>query len=128
MLRDKNDDSDEVAGSAADFVKVTEQTTSIKFDISIPYTIPSDGQYQTVNIRNLQLDADFEYYTAPKLSDKAYLIAKVKNWEDKNLLPGEANIIFEDMYVGKTMINPNQTSDTLNLSMGRDKKISIKRL
>jgi uncharacterized protein (TIGR02231 family) len=31
------------------------------------------------------------------------------------------------MYVGKTQINPSQTSDTLSLSMGRDKKISIKR-
>jgi len=31
------------------------------------------------------------------------------------------------MYVGKTFIEPNQTSDTLNLSMGRDKKVSIKR-
>ena len=30
-------------------------------------------------------------------------------------------------YVGKTFINANATSDTLNLSMGRDKKISIKR-
>jgi uncharacterized protein (TIGR02231 family) len=43
------------------------------------------------------------------------------------LLPGEANIIFEGLYVGKTTINPNQTADTLNLSMGRDKKINIKR-
>lgn len=42
-------------------------------------------------------------------------------------MPGEANIIFEGLYVGKTNINPNQTADTLNLSMGRDKKISIKR-
>jgi uncharacterized protein (TIGR02231 family) len=31
------------------------------------------------------------------------------------------------MYIGKTYIDPNQTSDTLNLSMGRDKKVSIKR-
>lgn len=31
------------------------------------------------------------------------------------------------MYVGKTFIEPTQTSDTLNLSMGRDKKVSIKR-
>jgi hypothetical protein len=42
-------------------------------------------------------------------------------------LPGEANIIFEGMYVGKTFINPNQTADALSLSMGRDKKISIER-
>ena len=31
------------------------------------------------------------------------------------------------MYVGKTNINPNQTADTLKLSMGRDKKIAISR-
>ena len=35
--------------------------------------------------------------------------------------------MFEGMDVGKTVINPKQTADTLNLSMGRDKKISIKR-
>ncbi len=54
-------------------------------------------------------------------------MAEIKDYSKYNLLPGEANIIFEGMYVGKTTINPNQTSDTLNLSMGRDKKINIKR-
>jgi uncharacterized protein (TIGR02231 family) len=54
-------------------------------------------------------------------------LAEISDYSKYNLLPGEANIIFEGMYVGKTNINPNQTSDTLNLSMGRDKKISIKR-
>ena len=54
-------------------------------------------------------------------------MAEIKDYSKYNLLPGEANIIFEGLYVGKTQINPNQTSDTLNLSMGRDKKISIKR-
>jgi uncharacterized protein (TIGR02231 family) len=54
-------------------------------------------------------------------------LAEINDYSKYNLLPGEANIIFEGMYVGKTHINPNQTSDTLNLSMGRDKKVSIKR-
>ena len=54
-------------------------------------------------------------------------MAEISDYSKFNLLPGEANIIFEGMYVGKTVINPNQTTDTLNLSMGRDKKISIKR-
>jgi uncharacterized protein (TIGR02231 family) len=54
-------------------------------------------------------------------------LAEISDYSKYNLLPGEANIIFEGMYVGKTNINPNQTSDTLNLSMGRDKKISLKR-
>jgi uncharacterized protein (TIGR02231 family) len=54
-------------------------------------------------------------------------LAELNDYAKYNLLPGEANIVFEGMYVGKTTINPNQTQDTLNLSMGRDKKISIKR-
>lgn len=54
-------------------------------------------------------------------------MAEISDYSKYNLLPGEANIIFEGLYVGKTYINANQTSDTLNLSMGRDKKISIKR-
>jgi uncharacterized protein (TIGR02231 family) len=58
---------------------------------------------------------------------EAFLLAEISDYSKFNLLPGEANIIFEGMYVGKTTINPNQTADTLNLSMGRDKKIAIKR-
>ena len=54
-------------------------------------------------------------------------MAEIVDYSKYNLLNGEANIIFEGMYVGKTNINTNQTSDTLSLSMGRDKKISIKR-
>ena len=32
------------------------------------------------------------------------------------------------MYAGKTYIDPLQTTDTLSLSMGRDKKISVERV
>src|SRR5690606_39731533 len=44
-----------------------------------------------------------------------------------NFVPGDANIIFKHMFVGQSYINPAITMDTLNLSMGRDKAISIKR-
>ena len=33
----------------------------------------------------------------------------------------------DDTYVGKSVIDPNTTADTLNLSLGRDKRIAIKR-
>lgn len=44
-----------------------------------------------------------------------------------NLLPGDANIIFEGTYVGKSFIDPNSTFDTLNLTLGRDKRVVIKK-
>jgi uncharacterized protein (TIGR02231 family) len=73
------------------------------------------------------LPATYKYYAVPRVEKEAFLLAEISDYSKYNLLTGEANIIFEGMYVGKTVINPNQTSDTLNLSMGRDKKISIKR-
>ena len=47
--------------------------------------------------------------------------------ESLNLLPGEANIIFEGTYVGKTFIDPSATTDTLNLTLGRDKRVVVKK-
>lgn len=61
------------------------------------------------------------------MDKEAFLLAEIIDYSKYNLLQGEANIIFEGMYVGKTMINPNQTADTLKLSMGRDKNIAITR-
>ena len=78
-------------------------------------------------MKDLKLPATYKYYAVPKVEKEAFLLAEISEYSKFNLLPGEANIIFEGIYVGKTMINPNQTSDTLNLSMGRDKKIAIKR-
>jgi uncharacterized protein (TIGR02231 family) len=42
-------------------------------------------------------------------------------------MPAEANIIFEGTYVGKSFIDPNSTNDTLNLTLGRDKRVVVKR-
>ena len=49
------------------------------------------------------------------------------DWESLNLLPGDANIIFEGTYVGKSFIDPSSTLDTLNLTLGRDKRVVIKK-
>ena len=54
-------------------------------------------------------------------------MAKATGWEEYSLLPGEANIFFEGTFVGKTFIDPNNIKDTLLLSLGRDKRIVVKR-
>ena len=43
------------------------------------------------------------------------------------MLPGVANIIMDQTYIGKSVIDPNSTADTLNLSLGKDKRVNIKR-
>jgi len=113
--------------SVSNYTNIQENQLNISFDIDIPYDILSNGKAHSVALKEINLPATYKYYAAPRIEKEAFLLAEISDYSKYNLLPGEANIIFEGMYVGKTNINPNQTSDTLNLSMGRDKKISIKR-
>ncbi|MFL9844228.1 DUF4139 domain-containing protein [Flavobacterium rhizosphaerae] len=110
-----------------DYTEIIENQLNISFDIDIPYDISSNGKAHSVNLKEINLPANYRHYSAPRVDEEAYLLAEITDYSKYNLLPGEANIIFDGMYIGKTTINPNQTADTLNLSMGRDKRISIKR-
>ncbi|MFM9989463.1 DUF4139 domain-containing protein [Flavobacterium sp.] len=115
------------ASSISDYTTINENQLNVSFDIDIPYDILSNGKAHSVALKEIKLPASYKYYAAPRVEKEAFLLAEIADYSKYNLLPGEANIIFEGMYVGKTMINPSQTSDTLNLSMGRDKKVAIKR-
>lgn len=113
--------------SITNYTTINENQLNVSFDIDIPYDILSNGKVHSVTLKEIDLPATYKYYAVPRVDKEAFLLAEISDYSKYNLLPGEANIIFEGMYVGKTTINPNQTADTLNLSMGRDKKISIKR-
>ncbi|TXI62985.1 MAG: mucoidy inhibitor MuiA family protein [Flavobacterium sp.] len=123
----KKDKAEMNESSISNYTTINENQLNVSFDIDIPYDILSNGKAHSVALKDLKLPATYKYYAVPKVEKEAFLLAEISEYSKFNLLPGEANIIFEGMYVGKTMINPNQTSDTLNLSMGRDKKIAIKR-
>ncbi|PVX45710.1 uncharacterized protein (TIGR02231 family) [Flavobacterium sp. 103] len=113
--------------SVSDYTTVSENQLNVSFDIDIPYDILSNGKVHSVSLKEIKLPASYKYYTVPKADKDAFLLAQIADYSKYNLLRGEANIIFEGMYVGKTFIEPSQTSDTLSLSMGRDKKVTIKR-
>ncbi len=78
-------------------------------------------------MKEYELPAVYKYYSVPKMDKDAFLIAEIADWEQLNLIPGPANIIFDGTYVGKSFIDPNSTQDTLNISLGRDRKIVVKR-
>ncbi|PNW26445.1 hypothetical protein BKP44_16960 [Formosa algae] len=106
--------------------QVVKQTT-VDFAIDIPYSVKSDNKSYTVDMANYQLPADYNYICVPKIEKDAFLIAEVSDWEKYNLLEGEANLFFEDTYVGKTLLDTRYASDTLKISLGRDKNVSVKR-
>ncbi|WP_443945886.1 DUF4139 domain-containing protein [Pedobacter sp. AW1-32] len=107
------------------YTSVNESQLGVTFDIDIPYDINSDNKPHTIAFKEYSVPAKYKYYIAPKLSSDAYLLADVTDWEKLNLQAGNANIIFEGTYTGKSYINPTNTSDTLSLSLGKDRKIIV---
>ena len=108
-------------------VRAEEQTLAANFEILQPYSIPSDGQDYQVDIQRHALNARFQYVAVPKLDTDVFLTARVSGWEALSLSPGAANVYFEDAFTGETYIDPAAVNDTLELSLGRDKRIVVKR-
>jgi uncharacterized protein (TIGR02231 family) len=109
------------------YTTLNEGQLNTNFEIDLPYDIESDGQLHSVTIKDQEIACVLKNYAVPRIDKDAYLLAEVADWQNLDLLPGDANIIMDDTYVGKSVIDPNTTSDTLNLSLGRDKRIAIKR-
>jgi uncharacterized protein (TIGR02231 family) len=97
------------------------------FTIERPYSVPTDGKMYTAEIKRFTMNAEYIYFAAPKLDKDAFLVARSTGWGDLNLLPGEGNVYFEGSFVGTTFINTASTEDTLDVSLGRDKRIVIMR-
>lgn len=109
------------------YTTLNEGQLNTNFEIDLPYDIESDGQLHSVTIKDQEISCTLKNYAVPRMDKDAYLLAEVADWQNLDLLPGDANIIMDDTYIGKSVIDPNSTADTLNLSLGRDKRIAVKR-
>lgn len=103
------------------------RTTNLEFTLENPFTITSGGQNQAVDMIEYEVPAEYQYYSAPKLDNDAFLTARMTDWDNYNFLEGQANIFFEGKYIGKTILDTQNTSDTLTLSLGRDKNVVVTR-
>lgn len=135
--RNDNDDyeENEAAESTADYkakylrpeVVVSKGNVNTEFEIKIPYTIPSNGQYNAVEIQSYALSANYQFYVAPKFDKDAFLMAKIADWSNLNLLSGKANIYYDGTFIGSSFIDAAITKDTMELSLGRDFAVVVER-
>lgn len=118
----------ERASSLAESVVVDRNTaTNSIFKISTPFTISSNGKEHFVEIQNYSLKAEYVYFSVPKLDRDAFLLARISDWNNSELLSGDANIYFENNYVGKSWFDTQSTEDTLSFGLGRDNQIQLER-
>ena len=120
------DDEKNIMG-ADQFTTVVHRLISAEFKIDLPYSIKSNNEKHMVLIKSTNLDTKFKYYTVPKLDASVYLVAQMTKLDELQLVPGQANIFFDGSYIGETYIDPTTMDDTLNLSLGKDPSIVVKR-
>lgn len=106
---------------------MVENQTTVYFEVAVPYSIKSNGDKLQVDLQKHEIPALYEYHAIPKLDRDAFLVAQVIDWDQYKLLEGEANLYFEDAYVGRTVLEAKSLRDTLTISLGRDKSIVIGR-
>jgi len=116
------------AENAYNYVATNDQQVQATFEIKLPYSIASDNKKHTVAVLQKDLDTKYMYKTVPKVDVTAYLMAHITGWEDLNLLPGKASIFYAGTYVGQAYINPATTNDTLDLTLGKDDNVVVKRV
>ncbi|RZS93854.1 mucoidy inhibitor MuiA family protein [Aquimarina brevivitae] len=110
-----------------DVAATTESLIAKSFVLKNKYSIPSGNESTHVAIDQYELAAHYEYYAAPELNENVFLTASIQNWEELDLLAGEAKVYFNGNYAGKSYIDPIAIADSLTVSMGVDPSIVIKR-
>ncbi|MFN3918543.1 MAG: mucoidy inhibitor MuiA family protein [Flavobacteriales bacterium] len=113
--------------SIAESAEFSQTFVTAEFPISMPYTIPANTPPSTVEIQKYKLNSTFKYYAVPKLDKDAFILTDISGWSQYNFLPGDASTYYEGTFVGESFLDPISTSDTLSVSLGRDKGITIER-
>lgn len=108
-------------------VSVIESSTSFSFDININQTVLCDGKPEVVELQRLTVPATYKYEAVSKINTSAFLMGYITDWSKYNLLPGTANIYFSNTFTGTGPVNTAELTDTLPVSLGADKAITLKR-
>ena len=115
------------AQNAYEYTSVSENVIETEYEIKLNYNIPSDGKEHFAAIMVKDLKTNYRYKAIPKLNNNVYLTAVLSDWEDAITMGGEASIYYDGSYVGATSLTPGGTEDTIQLALGIDKNIAIKR-
>ncbi len=110
-----------------EYLTQTENDLNRVYNIELPYTIPGNGKEQNIDLLTVNTPASYKYYCVPKLDTETYLLAEISDWQKLNLLSGSAYITYDGTYIGETYIDAGTTQENLTLTLGNDKRVSVKR-
>lgn len=100
---------------------------SYEFELSKKQTIAANNKPYAIKINEKELQTTYEHYSIPKMNPDVLLIGRITGWENLNIVDGPANVFYAGSYVGKSFISASNSLDTLEISLGKDSKVIVKR-
>ena len=116
-----------VAHAPAQVADSRQAQTSLEFILPGLVSVPALSEGNKLEILRHELPAAYLHRAVPKLDKDAFLLARVSGWETLSLLEGEVGIFLGNTYVGSTYLDPRQADDELEISLGRDPGVIVKR-
>lgn len=111
---------------AADMPSYEQNMLNLSFDVQGLAFVASDNKLHFVELSQFALPAQYGFASVPKYSEDVFVTAKVENNDLITQLSGEASVYLNGTFTGKTQLYP-QNSDSLLLTLGRDRRLQVKR-
>ncbi|ONH30396.1 DUF4139 domain-containing protein [Pseudofrankia asymbiotica] len=92
-----------------------------------PVAVPADGRPHRTTLAVLELEAQLDYLTVPKLAPEAYLRATVTNTSAHTLLPGPVAVFHAADFVGTSTVELVAPGAEVELQLGVDDRLLVER-
>jgi len=101
--------------------------TFVTFKAATKQDIPADGSNHSVNITDIKYKTLYRYIAVPKLSPYAFLKGFFTNDAGVPLLAGPVEVFHGSDYVGKSYLKQTADGEKVELALGVDEGIKVKR-
>jgi uncharacterized protein (TIGR02231 family) len=109
------------------FASVESEGLSVRFRLPRKETIESRPEPTTVLIGRAELALTSEHYCVPALDPTVWMRGKARNTSEWVLLPGRAAVYFGADFVGHAALEAVQPGQELELALGADPGLVVKR-
>lgn len=117
----------EVVAAEQSVAAVQGSGTAVSFRVPGRTNIPSDGSPHKTTINQFQLDPKMDYLVVPKHTAAVFRRVKVKNDSPSPLLPGQANLFFDQEFIGSTQLEYSPVGEEMELLLGVEERIKVER-
>ena len=107
--------------------EIQSEGATVVFQLPRRMSVPSDGQPHRATIAQHDFSCKLDYLAVPRRSESAYLRATIKNESPLSLLPGQANIFRDEMFIGKTAMQPVAPNEEWKIFLGPEEQVKTRR-